>query len=193
MGTFREGFLDWSDDLRFVADVLGVPDRADVALARYADRLAQVRESVGAAFAGRTASIMRTKGDGMSIVVVAGGAFGASIANAAGLPRTMSTTDVPAGSSPDVRRDGEYEIAAEQIGLLDADHLILITRAPGASPEESDQLAALESDPLWQRLRFAQTGSIHRVALGDWLQGSVLAAGRVLDDLDRIAADVAAP
>jgi ABC-type Fe3+-hydroxamate transport system substrate-binding protein len=133
-------------------------------------------------------SILRTKGDGATMTLVADGAFGASIAAGVGLPRPPSGASVPADRTDVERRNGEYNISLEQLGLLDADHLILITRPAGTSPKEEQQLAELRTNPLWSNLRFARTGKVHVVSLDDWLQGSARAAGRVLDDLERIAA-----
>lgn len=167
----RPTFANWKDDLRFVAEALGRPQRAEELLADYDRRVGEVRAAIGEdRLAGLTVSTFRPFGDDGIYIFIA--SFANTVLDDVGVRRPPGPDrELPPGEE-------RIELSLEELSLLDADVIIHGKLDIGAP-------SSVDDSPLYQRLPAVQAGRVIEVDAGAWNQGSVLAAMRILDDLQR--------
>jgi len=176
VGTPREGFADWKEDLRYVADVVGAPDRADKLLDEYERRVSEVREGIGPErLQTLEVSVFRAEGGTGTLRLVAQGSFASGVLADVGVRRPPSQQ---VGGE-----FGEIDISLERLSEADGD-VIFIPTFPD-DEESNEALAEVEASPLWNQLRAVQEGRVYNVDINPWLQGSVTGARLVLDDLEK--------
>jgi ABC-type Fe3+-hydroxamate transport system substrate-binding protein len=77
---------------------------------------------------------------------------------------------------------GEINLSFEQIPMADAD-IIFVMRSSDEFHEGVTARAL--AHPLWQNLKAAKAGRVHDVTLDNWLQGGPIAAGLILDEIEK--------
>lgn len=84
------------------------------------------------------------------------------------------------------REEFADEVTRERIPEMEGDRLFYFVYEPGEGDALSVE-ADWTSEPLWQSLDVVEAGNVHRVDDAVWnTAGGVLAANRMLDDLERI-------
>lgn len=155
---------DWQQNFLFYGRVLGRPDRAKTLLKQYRQRLAalQVDPSL-------TVSVVRIFRDRVRLYLKR--SFSGQILEQAGIQRP-----------PAQQRDRyQQEISKENWALMDADVIFVIA----SGNEASHTLNQMKQDPLWSQLKAVQTQQVYEVP-DYWVGVGILAAHRVIDDLERL-------
>ncbi len=161
--------VPWQDNFVVHADALNKSDEAQLLLARYADRIAQVQASLGDAI-DTTISVIRFRPGQVRLYLKS--SYIGYILQDVGLQR-------PDSQNQDVF---SAEISLEQVQDADADYIFIT----GYAQDDSDLQTFLNS-PLWQTLTAVQNGRAIDVNDDTWVSGlGVQSALLVLDDLERI-------
>lgn len=165
-----ESSAQWKDVHRVMSQAMGRGGEGEELLAAYeeraADLAARIKEERGAV----QTRILRVSPDGLSVYLT--DSFPGIVAEDVGL---------------DLAGEGDFaqEYSFEQVGELDADHLFLWTFGADATirSETDAALEQLRAGPLWENLPVVRAGEV--TVGGDWWIGSsVIAAERILDDIE---------
>ena len=160
------GSENFKADLGIVADALDQRDKADELLADYEKRAKEWGESRGNS---DSISLVRSKGD--QYLYFGRLALASIVAEDAGLTRPKSQQFDDKAS---------HELSLEKAEELDADWLFHAFPDGKASPTESE---------VWKKLSVVRTDRALPVDVDPWfLNASVVAANRVLDDLQKFMA-----
>jgi iron complex transport system substrate-binding protein len=174
VGIRHDSFTEWVEPFRFTASVVGREDKADEVISTYEARVADIRSKLGAkGLTDREVNVVRGHGE---VLRLAGAdeSFPAGVLDAVGLKRT-------AVNHQDTEF-GEINLSFEQIPMADADIIFLMR----SSDEFHENVTARAlAHPLWQNLKAAKAGQVHDVTLDNWLQGGPIAAGLILDDIEK--------
>lgn len=178
VGTQREGFGAWKADLRFVGDVLNRRGRAEELIDSYEARVATLKERF-APLADRTFCIVSTSDVGARIDGPEQ-SFPGPIFAELGLrlgPRDFAGAELNPVS-------GQLAFSLEYLPELNAVDGVLFW------PQRSDDedASSFTDNELWQNLDPVQEDRLAVVEKDTWLQGSVISANLVLDDLERVLA-----
>jgi iron complex transport system substrate-binding protein len=169
---------EWEDHLRTIADLLGRPELADEAFARYDQLLADFRSSIDVDPSGTAVSVVGFGGDAQAYYQT-GLSFQGKLLMDAGFAR------------PEAQRTQETDrqyVSPERIPELDGDIILLLSPTVGGG-EEPEQQDAFVSNPLWANLTAVQQDQVHVVDENLWkVAGSVLSAEALLADLSRVLA-----
>lgn len=180
---------DWRRAFDTLADVLGERQRGDEVLARYDDRVAAIRERLGAN-AHATVSIVRWGGIGLPAVLMREIAA-SRILHDLGLRRPpFQDRKGPGHSVP---------VSLENLDAIDADWMFLgalgtgatggVSEVPADVAAARDALRLARQTPGFSELRSVRAGHVVAVDGSAWTSaGGVLAAGVVLDDVERTLA-----
>lgn len=167
--------LDWRDFHLLLAGITGTTDQAEARFAEYDARLADVR----ARMPDTPVSVLRITSWDFQVYLDAPVSYAPfEVMRQAGVRRSAyETTDDPGLS---MKRPDWEELAA-----LDGDILLYIVGGTNDSDRDG-RLEEVIGDPLWQMLPAVQSGRVHRIDHGPWMEFNGLAsANRVLDDLER--------
>jgi len=180
---------DWRRAFDTLANVLGERQRGDEVLARYDDRVAAIRERLGAN-AHATVSIVRWGGIGLPAVLMREIAA-SRILHDLGLRRPpFQDRKGPGHSVP---------VSLENLDAIDADWMFLgalgtgatggVSEVPAHVAAARDALRLARQTPGFSELRSVRAGHVVAVDGSAWTSaGGVLAAGVVLDDVERTLA-----
>lgn len=178
VGTTRDGFGEWKDDLRFVADVLNRRGRAEELIDTYEARVATLRERF-APLADRNFAVISTSDVGARIDGP-DKSFPGPILTELGLrvgPRDFAGAELNSIS-------GQLSFSLEYLPELNrVDGLLIWPR-----DDSDDRNAGLENNELWQGLDPVEEDRLAVVDKDTWLQGSIISANLILDDLERLLA-----
>lgn len=152
-GTAEEQLLALGDAFDRRAEAEALIDELEAAIAAGNEELADVPAdervvSVATIYSGPTVAVWA---DGPVDVPATLLALGYELR-----PDAAAVAGVPGGPT-----DGRAYISEEQLGLLDAPMMILMQTDQVEG--ESDALAAMEDDPLWQQLPAVESGNVHTV------------------------------
>lgn len=179
VATPRVDFSDWREDLVFVADVLNIPEKADEVLAEYDERIQSIQEALAAEEPVTISSIGTWS---TNIRLESEGSFSNPILAAVGLERPAAQIEF-ISEYPDKLSWGQIDISIEEIIVADADHIFLLSYSASPDDEQAETEANLLNHPLWQQLEAVKAGNVHIIVGDVWLQGSVIGAHFLLDDL----------
>lgn len=178
IGTTRQGFGAWKADLRFVGDVLNRRARAEELIEEYEARVADLAERF-APLADRTFCILSAADEGARIdgpdQSFPGPIFAELVLRLG--PRDFAGAELNPVS-------GQLSFSLEYLSELNqVDGLVIWPRREG-----DDRIEAIEGNELWQRLDTVTEDRVALVVEDTWLQGSVISANLILDDLERLLA-----
>lgn len=157
----------WKDNIKLLGQALGEEKKAADTLTAYETRAKKIGDAVNAKAANPSVSIVRFV-DGPVRLMAKASFIGIILADA-GLKRP----------GPQAQDKFAEEISEEQIELADGDRIFVTTYSGG-----EDRKAKFLSNPLWQRLKGVQAGSVTEVKDELWMTSvSVQGAHFVLDDL----------
>lgn len=178
VGTTRDGFGAWKDDLRFVGDVLNRRGRAEELIDSYEARVATLKEKF-APLADRNFAVI-SAADAGARIDGPDKSFPGPILTELGLrmgPRDFAGAEFNSVS-------GQLSFSLEYLPELNAvDGLLIWPRDEG-----DDRDTAIENNELWKGLDPVEEGRVAIVKGETWLQGSVISANLILDDLERLIA-----
>ncbi len=160
------GSENFKDDLGIVAEALGEEAKGRTLLEDYEKRAREWGRKRGTQ---ESVSLVRSKGD--QYLYFGKHSLASIVAEDSGLirPESQRFDDRPS-----------HELSLEKVELLDADWLFHAFPEGKASPTESD---------LWKELDVVEAGHAFPVDVDPWfLNASVVAANRVLDDMQKFMA-----
>jgi len=161
-------YVDYEQEVRDIAEIIGRPEAADEAIARHRERLERFSAAVG-------------KGPGLISVArvfpdsirVEGESYVPTLLANAGLER-------PAAHGKDL------ELSVERLPAIDGDVLFVYS---ADNPQEAERNARarerLARHPLWRSLKAVRAGRAYTVDSALWAGGGILWADAMLDDLER--------
>lgn len=169
-----EGTTSWRTMLIDVADVLGVPDRAEQAVDDYEAHVAEVRSAVGIDESPRLVSLVRIQ-SADELRIETPESFSGQILADVGFDRPENQMQ------PDA--DADYiSLSLERIPDLDAPTIIVLHYFDDS--ENSAAWDQIRSTGLWQALPAVQSGDVITADFTDWSSSNYYAAHRVLDDIE---------
>jgi len=176
----------WKQTFRNYAGVLGRGEEAEGLLGDYEARARgfgeRFREATGRRVGETTVSVIRFRPDAIRAYLAS--SFAGSVIEEAGLARPEVQRAKPAPPGLPFA-----ELSTELIPEIDADHIFIFQ--PGDPEEETAEvLEDVRNNPLWGRLRAVRAGNVHEVGNDElWFEGTVIAAGAILDDLEKYLLD----
>lgn len=159
---------DWREASLVFADAVGRRSQMVDVLAELDARADALAPSLS-----RAGTVTVARADPEQLRLYGRSYFAGTVLNLAGVARPPSQ---------DVLESSPLRVSYEQVGEADADTVVLY-QLEGDDAENARELLA--ANPLWQRLPAVQAGQV--VEVGDhWYGSGPLAAGLLLDDLERI-------
>lgn len=177
--TYRmpESVLQDSEQiLQTIADVIGMPEKAETVLAEYeakvADAKAKLQEKVG----GKTVAVIRVNVGDRTIAL-----FGVKNRYAGSfLFDTLGLTPHPL-----VAKMTEFQeiLSEEAFASLDADYIIVIPSNGNWETKENQDAFTLLDSPLWKNVPAFKNGHVYKVERTYWQSGAIKANSLKIDDL----------
>lgn len=159
-----EPWQDWRRAMNEIALLLGKEEVAQARLAAFDQKLADAKTQLAEWMAGEKVMFLRVFPEKLRIYGVAS-PTGDILYRGLGLtPATLTPAD-----------DHATEITLELLPEIDADHIFLLDQT-------EDGMAAIQANPLWQRLTAVQNNQVYPVDVKVWVQGEGLFAYDVLID-----------
>jgi iron complex transport system substrate-binding protein len=182
----RGSFAEWQTALRFTADLVGRTAQAEELIAAYNQRVAAVRDAIGAErLAELEVTAFRPYTDGSGFLIWVDRSFADVILADVGIKRPEAQrAALPEGE------ERINDLSLEFIPLLDADAIFFAlpesgSFAAGANEGLDTWLTSIETSPLWAQLRAVQNEQVFKVDAAVWNEGSIIGANALLDDLER--------
>lgn len=176
--TYRipEEALQSSEEmLKVVADVLGIPEKADSVLAEYNNNVTAAKVKFEQSIGKETVAVIRVNtGDKTIALFGIKNRFIGEIYNKFGLEPHRLVKEM----------ENFQEILSEEaFATLDADHIIvLVSNGDWNSPENADSIKLLES-PLWKSVPAFANDHVYKVERSHWQTGAISANFLKLDGL----------
>lgn len=168
-----DGTTSWRTMLTDVADVLGVPERAEAAVAEYEAHVADVRDAVGLDDNPVTVSVVRIQSP-EEIRVETPASFSGQIIADVGFARPHNQAQADA--------DADYiSLSLERIPDVDAPTIIALYYF--GDGDTSAAWEGLKTSPLWRALPAVQSSDVIEADFTNWGSANYYAAHRVLDDI----------
>jgi len=164
--------VKWKDYYLQIADALGRIDRAKQQLETYNQRLKEFRTAMGDRLANTEVSILTIGADNTPSLYV-NSSFIGSVLQDAGLPR-------PPSQDIFLNNHTSFTISLERLSEADGNIIFLINPLEKSN---TDGLNKLRSHPLWSQLDAVKQGRVYEVDESTWLDGGILTANAILDDL----------
>ncbi|THF74766.1 ABC transporter substrate-binding protein [Cohnella fermenti] len=161
--------------LKAVADVLGIPDKADAVLAAYDAKVADAKSRLQAAVGDQTVAVVRLDvGDKPDLRL-----FSDTNAYTGMLFKDLGLTPHPWS----VGIDGHEAISQEKIPEFDVEHMIIFPSNGTWTSKENQSAIELLDSPLWKNVPAVKNGHVYRVERSHWQSGAITANSMKIDDL----------
>ncbi|MFC1464227.1 MAG: ABC transporter substrate-binding protein [Candidatus Brachytrichaceae bacterium NZ_4S206] len=162
-----EPWKDWRAAMLEISRVLGKEDIAEARLAEFEQKLADGQAKLSG-LTGQKVMFLRVFPEKLRVYGT-GSPTGDILYRGLGLtPATLTSPTEHA-----------IEISLEKLPEIDADHIFLLDQT-------KDQMAALNANPLWQRLLAVQKNQVYPVDVKIWVQGEgVFAYEMLIEDVLR--------
>ena len=171
---------DWKRRFALHAEAVGMTKQANQLMNEYEQRLAEVRDQLGAEWVENTKiSLVRVGADLSRVALYLKNSFGGTILGDVGFSRPASQDEGIIDQPPFLK-----QISKERLQEADGD--VIFVWSFGATPAIAQAnragLEQMKLDPLWLQLNAVQQGNVYEVG-HYWNSGSPLTANLVLDDL----------
>ncbi|MDI4645208.1 ABC transporter substrate-binding protein [Cohnella hashimotonis] len=177
--TFRlpESVLqDSGQILKTIADVIGIPEKAESVAAAYEAKVADAKAKLAQAVGKETVAVIRVNVGDRTIAL-----FGAKNRYAG----SILFDDLGLTPHPMVEKMTEFQeiLSEEAFSMLDADHIIVIpSNGDWKTAENQDAFTLLDS-PMWKSVPAFKNGHVYKVDRSYWQSGAITANGMKIDDL----------
>ncbi len=163
------------DILKIVADVLNIPEKADVVLAEYEQKIKAAKEQFDIFPANETVAVIRINTGDKTIAL-----FGEKNRFAGEIYRTFGLTPHPLAA----KMEGFQEILSEEgFSQLDADHIIVFPSNGNWETTENQSSYELLNSRLWENVPAFQKNQVYKFDRSHWQSGGITANMQKLDDL----------
>lgn len=161
--------------LTSIADVLGIPEKAEAVLAEYDQKVEQGKTRLQQAVGQEKVAVIR-----LNVADKTFALFGVKNRFTGVIYNQFGLTPVPMAAE---MTDYQSIISEEVIPDLGADHIIVFPDNGGWDTEENQEASTLLDGPLWNSLPAVQNGNVYRMERSHWQSGAITANLMKLDDL----------
>ncbi|MFF2093683.1 ABC transporter substrate-binding protein [Paenibacillus sp. NPDC058174] len=166
--------------LTTVADVLGIPEKAEQLLSDYDKQAAETKSLLHEKIGDETVAVLRINISDKSINILGykNRFIGATLYHDLGLKAPKMVEEMEAFIDL---------ISMEAIPDLNADHLIILpSNGNWESPENQEAISNLFESPIWKSVPAVKNGHVYKVERSHWQTGAILANKLKMDDLTAI-------
>ncbi|CAK4836655.1 unnamed protein product [Aphanomyces euteiches] len=183
--TFRlpdDVLSDSRKTLTMMADILGIPDKAEQVLKEYDTRIAEVKAKLKNAMNGESLIVLRMNVADKSINI-----FGFNNSFVGQILYKDLELEAPAYAKS--MTEGNIVLSNEVIPELGADHIILLP-SNGTWEDEGNANALKEmlASPLWKSVPAIKNNHVYPVERSYWQTGAITANYRKMDELLKLLA-----
>ncbi|WP_374019229.1 ABC transporter substrate-binding protein [Paenibacillus thiaminolyticus] len=161
--------------LAAIADLLGIPEKGESAVAQYQEKIADAKEKLSQSTKGETVAVLRLNVGDKTMAL-----FGVKNRYTGTIYRNM-------GLTPHLfaREMSDYHaiLSEEKLPELDADHIIIFPSNGSWSAEENKEAEQLLDSPLWKSLPAVQKGQVYKAERTHWQSGAITANMKKINDL----------
>ncbi|PCN45035.1 ferrichrome ABC transporter substrate-binding protein [Brevibacillus laterosporus] len=163
------------ETLKRVADIIGMPEKAESVLQAYQTKVADAKEKLNSSIGRQTVAVIRLNvGEKPSLAL-----FGLKNSYT-----RMIYEDLGLEPYEPVKTIETHEIMSlEKIPEFHADHIIIFPSNGTWTSQENKQALALLEDPLWNALPAVKKGNVYQLERTHWQSGSIKANTMKIDDL----------
>lgn len=177
--TYRlpESVLQSSEEtLKVVADLLGVPEKAESTLAAYEAAIADAKVKLEQAVGKETVAFIRVNTGDKTIAL-----FGIKNRYVGEVLYDKMNLE----PHPLVKNMEEYQqiLSEESFALLDADHIVVIPSDGDWSSAENQESFGLLDSPLWNNVPAFVNGHVYKADRSHWQSGGITANLMKIEDL----------
>jgi iron complex transport system substrate-binding protein len=168
---------DWKGDLRYIAAVLGLDEGADRLLEEYERDAADLRDRLEPLLAGRTVASPQVAYDHSQVYIDGADAFSSQVLTELG----MTLAPMVTGATAD-----PIAVSFERLPEIDADILFWQVRQKDEDgSRDTAGLTLASRSALWDRIPAVEAGTVFEVDNRPWYFSTILAARRMLEDVER--------
>ncbi|QQZ60129.1 ABC transporter substrate-binding protein [Paenibacillus sonchi] len=161
--------------LTAIADALGVPEKAEVALAEYDQKVADGKAKLQQALGQEKVAVIR-----LNVADKTFALFGVKNRYTGVIYDQFGLTPIPMAAE---MTDYQAIISEEVIPELEADHIIVFPDHGGWDTAENQEAIQVLGGPLWKNLPAVKKGNIYKMERSHWQSGAITANSMKLDDL----------
>ncbi|MEC0169411.1 ABC transporter substrate-binding protein [Paenibacillus graminis] len=161
--------------LTAIADALGVPEKAEVALAEYDEKVEDGKAKLQQALGQEKVAVIR-----LNVADKTFALFGVKNRYTGVIYDQFGLTPIPMAAE---MTDYQAIIPEEVIPELEADHIIVFPDHGGWDTAENQEAVQVLSGPLWKNLPAVKKGNIYKMERSHWQSGAITANSMKLDDL----------
>jgi len=176
--TYRlpEGILQSPPEiLKKIADVLGIPEKADNVLKQYEQKVADVKAKLHEAAGDQSVAVVRLNvGENTLALFGVNNRFVGNIYSQLGLTPHPFARDM---------KEFQAILSEEKIPELDADHIILFPSNGSWDSVENQESIKYLDNPLWKSLPAVKNGHVYIAERTHWQSGAFTANMMKMDDL----------
>lgn len=161
--------------LKNIADVLGIPEKADEVVKNYEAKMAEAKAKLQKAIGKETVAVIRLNVGQKPTLAL----FGEGNAYTGIIYKELGLEPYAAAKN----QDTHVVLTEEAIPAIDADHIIVFpSNGTWDSEENKDALKILDT-PLWQAVSAVKKGHVYKMDRTHWQSGALLANMIKADDL----------
>ncbi|NUU64156.1 ABC transporter substrate-binding protein [Paenibacillus agri] len=166
---------DSAETLKAVADVLGIPEKAETGLAEYKQKEEDGKAKLQQAVGKETVAVIRLNVADKTLAL-----FGIKNRYTGVIYSEFGLEPVPMAAN---MTDYQAIISEEVIPELEADHIIVFpANGTWDDPENQEAYKILEG-PLWKNIPAIKNGKVYKMERSHWQSGAITANSMKLDDL----------
>lgn len=166
---------DTTGRLKKIADLLGIPEKADEVIKKYEQKIADTKAKLQKAVGNETVAVIRLNVGNKPTLAL----FGDGNAYTGMLYSEFGLTPYSAAKN----QETHVVLTEEAIPAIDADHIILFpSNGTWDSEENKESLKILET-PIWQSVSAVKKGHVYKMDRTHWQSGALLANMMKADDL----------
>ncbi|WP_445662495.1 ABC transporter substrate-binding protein [Brevibacillus sp. FSL K6-0770] len=161
--------------LKNIADVLGIPEKADEAVKKYEAKMSDARAKLEKAIGKESVAVIRLNvGDKPTLAL-----FGEGNAYTGIIYKELGLAPYEAAKN----QDTHVVLSEEAIPTINADHIIIFPSNGGWDSAENKEALKILQDPLWQSVPAVKKGHVYQMNRTHWQSGAMLANMMKADDL----------
>lgn len=178
--TYRltdEVLSDTRETLKVIADLLGMPEKAEQVLQEYDNRISQVKEELKAAVGDENIVVLR-----MNVVDKSINIFGTQNSFVGQI--LYKDLELKAPAFAEAMTEGNMVLSEEAVPELGADHIVFLpSNGTWEDEENAKALKELLYSPLWKAVPAVKEGHVYPVERSYWQTGAVTANFKKMDEL----------
>lgn len=176
--TYRlqEGILQNPREiLRTIADVLGIPEKAESVISQYEQNVANAKAKLEKATGDETVAVLRLNVGDKTLTL-----FGIENRYTGNIYKELGLTPHPFARD---MKEFQTVLSEEVIPELDAEHIIIFPSNGTWTSEENQEAVKLLESPLWKSVPAVKKGQVYSAERTHWQSGAITANMMKIDDL----------